>query len=208
MAVINTETGLPLLLATIVQGLPHGLGRSSIIPHSNISLTHLSITSEVRGLGRYGGRSTGRVPSGTGNVASAIVQRPNSDIDREKTGRYLAHKSRTASFCSTVNVELANALDRGPSRSDLARRTSSSETGVFATALIFNWSGVTTDAVYKLPRCKPGKRQTPSPDGLHICTTTEPSEALHVAEVRAPRMFLKGSSVAPSENPSRLQCEV
>ena len=71
-------------MATIVQGLPHGPGRSSITPHSNISLTHLVLTSEVRGLGRYGERPTGRVPSGTGNVASAIVQRHNSDVDRKK----------------------------------------------------------------------------------------------------------------------------
>ena len=59
---------------------------------------------------------------------------------------------------------------------------------------------MTTDAVYKLPICKAGKRQTHSSDGLQIYTTTEPSEAPHVAKVRATRTFLKGSSVATEKN--------
>ena len=50
------------------------------------------MTAEVLGLARYGGRSTGQVPGGTGKVASAIVQRPRSDMDREKTERCFAHK--------------------------------------------------------------------------------------------------------------------
>lgn len=38
-----------------------------------MSETLLSTTADVRGLGRHGGHSTGRVPGGAGNVASAIV---------------------------------------------------------------------------------------------------------------------------------------
>ena len=73
-----------------------------------------------RGLARYGARSTGRVSGCKGNVASALVQRPSSDIDKAKTGRYRTHKSRTDAFWSVVSLVLVNALDKGPSSSDLA----------------------------------------------------------------------------------------
>ena len=68
-----------------------------------------------------------------GTFLRRLVQDPDSNTEREKTGQYLAHKSRTESFCSSVNVEQVNALDKGPSSSDLARRTE-----VFATTLAFN----------------------------------------------------------------------
>ena len=57
---------------------------------------------------------------GNGNVAFALVQRPSSDVDKAKTGRYRAHISRTDAFWSVVSVVLVNALDKGPSSSDLA----------------------------------------------------------------------------------------
>ena len=47
-------------------------------------------------LARYGARSTGRVSGDKGKVASALVQRPSVDMDNKKTGRYFAHKLRTA----------------------------------------------------------------------------------------------------------------
>ena len=41
---------------------------------------------------------------GKGNVASALVQRPSSDIDKAKTGRYRAHKTRTEAFWSVESL--------------------------------------------------------------------------------------------------------
>ena len=75
---------------------------------------------QALGLALYGARSIGRVSGGKGNVASALVQQPSSDIDKAETGRYHAHKSRTDAFWSLVSLVIVNALDKGPSSSDLA----------------------------------------------------------------------------------------
>ena len=81
---------------------------------------HFSITALALGLAGYAAQSIGRVSGGKGNVASALLQRPSSSIDKAKTGRYREHKSRTEAFWSVVSLVLANALDKGPSSSDLA----------------------------------------------------------------------------------------
>ena len=124
MAVTNTEPATAVLLATTVHALPHGLGRFSIRPHFNVLSTHLLMTADVRGLGRYGGRSTEREPGGTGEVVSTMVYCPIFYMDSEKTERYFAHKSRTAVCCSDVSVVLVNAFDKRPSSSDSTRRIS------------------------------------------------------------------------------------
>ena len=84
MTITNTETRATILLCDKNARLPRGLGRCSIMSHFSMSWTHLSMTAVARGLARYGARSTGRVSGGNGNVASALVQRPSSDIDMAK----------------------------------------------------------------------------------------------------------------------------
>ena len=78
------------------------------------------MTALALGLALYGARSIGRVSGGKGNAASALVQRPSSDIDKAKTGRYRTHKSRTDAFWSVLRLVLVYALYKGPSSSDLA----------------------------------------------------------------------------------------
>ena len=124
MAVINTETGAAVALRD------HS---TKATPRTWPFLNYSPFQHPVDTFGNYGRGAGVRTKWRTIDRTGAFrhgerrfgdVQRPNSDIDREETGRYLANKSRTASFCFSVDVELANALDGGPSRSDLARRTS------------------------------------------------------------------------------------
>lgn len=106
-----SRTGVPSAFATIVTANdPHELGRCSLTPSFSIWFTHFSMTSCARGLVRYGGLSTGCVPGWSGNIASAILQRPSSCDVRENTDLYLTHKSSTSLHCSSKNVVSTNAL--------------------------------------------------------------------------------------------------
>ena len=85
---------------------------------------------------RYGVRSTGRVPGCNGNVASAILQQPNSSADNDKTGRYFAHRVITSETCSGEEVVSANVFSRAGSSAARATASLSLLSGDTATALI------------------------------------------------------------------------
>ena len=120
MTIINTETRASVLLCDkSTRAIPRARAFVDDVPFKHI-MGHFSITALALGLAGYAAQSIGRVSGGKGNVASALVQRPSSEIDKANTGRNRSHKSRTDAFWSVVRLVVVNALDKGPSSSDLA----------------------------------------------------------------------------------------
>ena len=103
MTIINTETRASVLLCDkSARATRRASWFFDDVPFKHHG--HLSITGLALGLARYGARSIGQVSGGKGNVASALVQLPISDLDKAKTGRYRTHKSRTDAFWSVVSL--------------------------------------------------------------------------------------------------------
>ena len=120
------------------------------------------------------------MPGCNGNVASAILQQPNSSGDNETTKRLsgIAHRFITSETCSGEKVVLLAQLlvhpyfwvMRLPHLSVFHIRNS----GVSVTL-----------AVDKSASARCAGRVTPRVDGLAICNQTDPSTARHGATVRA-----------------------
>ena len=121
MTIINTETWASILLCDkSTWATPRARTFFDDVPFKHIMDTFIDDSFSSRVGFVWGTIDIERVSGGKGNVASALVQRPSSDIDKAKTGRYRTHKSRTGAFWSVVSLVLVNALDKGPSSSDLA----------------------------------------------------------------------------------------
>ena len=119
MTIINTQTwALILLCNKSTWPTPWARTFFDDVPFKHIMDTFIDDSFSSR-VGSVRARSIRRMSGGKGNVASAGLQRPSSDIDKAKTGRYRALKSRTEAFRSAVSLVLVNALDKGHSSSDL-----------------------------------------------------------------------------------------
>ena len=86
MTIINAETRASVLLCDkSIRAASRARTFFDDVPFKHIMDAFINDSFSSR-VARYGARSIGRVSGGKGNVASALVQRPSSDIDKAQDG--------------------------------------------------------------------------------------------------------------------------